>query len=50
MNKLKKIKNDFSLAIIELLAITNLKKNNILVIGCSTSEIQGKRIGTDTVP
>jgi len=50
MIELKKIKNDFKLAIIEFLAITNLKKNSILVIGCSTSEIQGEKIGTATAP
>ena len=32
----------------ELLAVANLEAGDILVVGCSTSEIIGKRIGTAT--
>jgi len=34
----------------EFLSLAKLKKKNILVIGCSTSEIQGEKIGTATAP
>lgn len=30
----------------ELIKVANLKANQIVIIGCSTSEIQGKRIGS----
>lgn len=34
----------------EIIRIARLKKGQILVIGCSTSEILGSRIGTDSSP
>lgn len=34
----------------ELIKTANLKKGQILVIGCSTSEIIGSKIGTQSVP
>ena len=41
----EEIKNAAETAICELLASTNLKKGDILVIGCSSSEILGSKIG-----
>lgn len=37
-------------AVLELVEVANLKKGNILVVGCSTSEVIGSKIGTDSVP
>lgn len=37
-------------AVRELLEAAGLKKGNIMVVGCSTSEITGNRIGTQSVP
>ena len=37
-------------AVAELITVANLKKGDVLVVGCSTSEIIGSRIGTDSVP
>lgn len=34
----------------ELIKKANLKKGNILVVGCSTSEVIGERIGTNSDP
>lgn len=34
----------------EIIRVAKLKKGQILVIGCSTSEILGSRIGTDSSP
>ena len=34
----------------EIISIANLKKGNILVVGCSTSEVLGSKIGTDSSP
>lgn len=42
---LDKIKNEAALAAKELITEANLKKGDILVIGCSSSEIVGERIG-----
>ncbi len=41
-----KILSDSKLAFTELVEKANLRKNSILVIGCSTSEIIGDTIGT----
>ena len=43
---LEKIRNDAVAAVSELLATANLKVGDILVIGCSSSEMVGERIGT----
>lgn len=40
------LKNEFSKALDELLTQVNLKHQHLMVIGCSTSEILGQRIGT----
>lgn len=37
-------------AVKELIEQAKLKKGDVLVVGCSTSEIIGSRIGTDSVP
>ncbi len=37
-------------AVKELIDVAKLKKGDILVVGCSTSEIIGSKIGTDSVP
>ncbi len=34
----------------EIIKIAKLKKGNILVVGCSTSEVLGSKIGTDSSP
>ncbi|MBE6806795.1 MAG: TIGR01440 family protein [Ruminococcaceae bacterium] len=43
---LEKIKNDATAALTELLAVANLKPGDLLVIGCSSSEMVGEKIGT----
>lgn len=42
---LEKIRNDVREALIELLDLSNLKKNDIFVLGGSTSEVLGYHIG-----
>ena len=37
-------------AISELCEIANLRKGNIVVVGCSTSEVIGETIGTNSSP
>ena len=44
------IKEQTELVILELIEKANLKKGNILVVGCSTSEVVGSKIGTDSNP
>lgn len=43
---LDKIKNDALEVINELLEIARLEKGDILVVGCSSSEVAGEKIGT----
>ena len=43
---LEKIKNDAIAAVSELLAVANLKAGDLFVIGCSSSEMVGEKIGT----
>ena len=43
---LERIKNDAVAAVTELLTVANLKAGDILVIGCSSSEMVGEKIGT----
>lgn len=43
---LEKIKNDATVAVTELLAAAGLKAGDLLVIGCSSSEMVGEKIGT----
>lgn len=42
----KQITSDARQALTELLAAAKLKKNDVVVIGCSSSEVIGSRIGT----
>ncbi len=44
------VKSEAFLAAEEIIQIANLKKGNILVVGCSTSEVLGSKIGTDSSP
>lgn len=41
-----KISADVNSALDELLAVANLEPGEIVVVGCSSSEIQGKKIGS----
>lgn len=43
---LEKIKNDATAAVAELLAVAHLKAGDLFVIGCSSSEMVGEKIGT----
>ena len=43
-------KNQAKAAAEELIAAANLKKGDLLVVGCSTSEIISQKIGTDSAP
>ena len=45
---LEKIKNDAKAAVTELLAVAGLKPGDLLVIGCSSSEMVGEKIGTQS--
>jgi uncharacterized protein (TIGR01440 family) len=47
---LEKLKNEAYNSALEIIRIANLKENDILVIGCSTSEIVGDKIGTNSSP
>ena len=42
---LEKIKNDAAIAVSELVEVAKLKAGDLLVIGCSSSEMVGQRIG-----
>ena len=44
------IKNQCIQAISELCEIAKLNKGAILVVGCSTSEVVGDKIGTNSSP
>lgn len=44
------IKLQCQTAVKELIAIAKLKKGDILVVGCSTSEVVGSKIGTNSDP
>lgn len=46
----EKIKEEASLAAQELLEAAKLHAGQIVIIGCSTSEVCGQRIGTASVP
>lgn len=45
---IEKIKKDLSICIKELIKESNLQKDDIFILGCSTSEIKGSIIGKDT--
>ncbi|MBO5312536.1 MAG: TIGR01440 family protein [Clostridia bacterium] len=44
------IKNECSDVVSELIQVSGLKKGDILVVGCSTSEVVGSKIGTNSDP
>ncbi len=44
------IKQECTSAVSELIKIAKLKKGDILVVGCSTSEVVGSKIGTNSNP
>ena len=44
------IKEQCKQAVSELIDIAKLKKGSILVVGCSTSEVVGSKIGTNSDP
>ena len=46
----EKIKEEAALAAQELLEVAKLDEGQIVIIGCSTSEVCGQRIGTASVP
>ena len=46
----KTLYEEARLTILEIIERASLKKGNILVIGCSTSEIIGSKIGTNSAP
>ena len=46
----EKIKEEAALAAQELLEAAKLSAGQIVIIGCSTSEVCGQRIGTASVP
>jgi uncharacterized protein (TIGR01440 family) len=46
MNNFNDIASTLEFAVTELISFGKLKKDSILVLGCSTSEVIGKKIGT----
>lgn len=48
MDFMDEVKNSLTTAINELIMEADLKENNILVLGCSSSEIVGGRIGKNS--
>lgn len=44
------IKNQCELAVKELIELAKLKSGDIVVVGCSTSEVVGSKIGTNSDP
>lgn len=47
---LEKLKSEGYNSALEIINIAKLNKNDILVVGCSTSEILGDKIGTNSSP
>ena len=43
---IEQIKKEAKIALEELFAVANLEKDDIVVIGCSSSEVLGKKVGT----
>lgn len=46
----KQIKQEVTQAALELVDVANLRAGQIVVVGCSSSEIRGHRIGSDSNP
>jgi uncharacterized protein (TIGR01440 family) len=47
---IEKIKEQAKKATLEIVNLAHLEKNQILVVGCSTSEVIGHKIGTNSAP
>ena len=45
---LTQIENEASKAVSEILAVAKLKKGDIFIVGCSSSEVLGEKIGTNS--
>ncbi len=45
-----KLKTECETAILDLIEKANLKKGDIVVVGCSTSEVLGSKLGTNSSP
>jgi uncharacterized protein (TIGR01440 family) len=43
---LEQVRTQVTAAVEELLSVANLERGQVLVVGCSTSEVAGQRIGT----
>lgn len=50
MMQMQQIAQQAADAVSELCQRAKLKKGDILVVGCSTSEVRGSKIGTDSAP
>lgn len=46
---IQKMKTDAAKAITELIEVSGIKAGEVLIVGCSTSEITGNKIGTSSV-
>lgn len=49
-NFIEKVKSEATIAVSELIEVAKLKKGSIMVIGCSTSEVTGRKIGSYSSP
>ena len=47
---MEQIKKQAAQAAEELCRVANLKKGNIVVVGCSTSEVTGHKVGSSSNP
>ena len=47
---MEKIRNEAFAAAEEIIRVAGLKKGDVLVVGCSTSEVISERIGTNSSP
>lgn len=50
MEILEKLEQESYAAAIEIMEVSNLKEGNLFVVGCSTSEVTGGKIGTTSSP
>lgn len=48
MHSIETIRQEVHAAIDELLTVAKVREGQLLVVGCSTSEVCGKKIGTDS--
>ena len=47
---LRAVREEAERAVTELLELAKLEEGDFLVVGCSSSEVAGSRIGTDSSP